>query len=145
MACASRRPRSIWLTSHEELEARLCLSTVSFATHEITSEAGAHVIYAVDIDNDGDVDVLTRSDKRTAWYENTNGKGAFGEEQVIDSDDGGSVLAVDIDGDGDVDVLSGLFSGNRVGWYEKHRRKGSVWRRTGYRLRKGCSAACGRC
>ena len=43
-----------------------------------------------------------------AWYENTDGKGTFGEQQVITAQDDGanSVYAADVDGDGDVDVLS---------------------------------------
>ena len=46
---------------------------------------GARSVYAADLDGDGDADVLSASrfDDKIAWYENTDGKGAFGNQQVI--------------------------------------------------------------
>ena len=42
-------------------------------------------VYACDIDGDGDNDVLSASvlDDKIAWYENTDGIGTFGEQQII--------------------------------------------------------------
>ena len=60
-----------------------------------------------------------------AWYENTDGEGAFGPQHIITGqpsvDTTGirgseSVYAVDIDGDGDVDVLAGSLLDNRSSW-----------------------------
>ena len=45
----------------------------SFTAHTITTSAsGAYSVYAVDIDGDGDIDVLSasRDDDKIAWYEN---------------------------------------------------------------------------
>ena len=48
-------------------------SQVQFTPHTITTGADAVVsVYAVDVDNDGDMDVLSAStvDNKITWYEN---------------------------------------------------------------------------
>ena len=59
---------------------------------------------------DGNPDLLSASelDDTIAWYENTDGAGSFGSQQVISTaaDSARSVFAADVDGDGDLDVLS---------------------------------------
>jgi len=79
-------------------------------------------VFAADIDGDGDIDVLSASknDDRIAWYENTDGQGAFGPQQIIttNADQAKSVYATDIDGDGDMDVLSASTGDNKIAWYE---------------------------
>jgi len=78
-------------------------------------------VYAIDVDGDGDQDVLSASyqDDKIAWYENTDGNGIFGPQQIITNFANGAnrVYASDIDGDGDQDVLSTDQSGFVV-WYE---------------------------
>ncbi|KAH8053674.1 6-phosphogluconolactonase [Aureococcus anophagefferens] len=70
--------------------------------------AGFWAVVAVDIDGDGDVDVLSSAywSDEIAWHEN-DGSQSF-EEHVFDSDANrvAHVSAVDLDGDGDVDVLA---------------------------------------
>jgi cysteine-rich repeat protein len=87
-----------------------------------TSADGAESVHAADLDGDGDVDVLSASygDDKIAWYENSDGHGAFGAQQVISSstDSARSVHAADLDGDGDVDVLSASYSDDKIAWYE---------------------------
>ena len=71
-----------------------------------------------DLDGDGDMDVVSASstDGKVAWYENTDGKGAFGKQRVIAVElSANSVHTADIDGDGDVDVVSGA---NTISWHE---------------------------
>ena len=99
----------------------------TFGSQEIitTSAAGANSVFACDIDGDGDMDILSasQSDNKIAWYENTNGVGTFGEQQIISDSAFGarSVYACDLDGDGDMDVLSAFSSvwdEGEIAWYE---------------------------
>lgn len=91
---------------------------------QIISNDGAYPtsVYAIDIDNDGDLDILSSSalDDKIAWYENIDGLGTFGSEQVIttNADVAESVYAADIDGDGDLDVLSASGGDEKIAWYE---------------------------
>ena len=95
-----------------------CWGCVAFSERIITTLAdGANWVFAIDVDGDGTVDVLSSAgqDAAVTWYEND---GSFTKEDVItDSmDSANSVFAIDVDGDGDVDALS---SGSTVAaWYE---------------------------
>ncbi|GGG35665.1 hypothetical protein GCM10010976_04200 [Bizionia arctica] len=101
----------------------------SFAIeHPIISNPGYNqCVYAADLDGDGDLDVLTASSStygNIAWYENTNGLGAYGPQKIIttDSYNPSSVFTTDIDGDGDMDVISASFGTGsctgKIAWYE---------------------------
>jgi len=83
---------------------------------------GASSVYAADLDNDGDMDVLSASsyDDKIAWYENTDGQGTFGDQQVITviADRARSVYAADLDNDGNMDVLSASYYDDKIAWYE---------------------------
>ena len=78
-------------------------------------------IYCIDLDGDGDNDVLTASDydNKIAWYEN-NGDGIFGDQQVISVSvsDARSLFSTDLDGDGDNDVLFASYYDDRIAWFE---------------------------
>jgi hypothetical protein len=73
----------------------------------------------------GDRDVLSASYNEISWYENADGKGAFGEQRVISTEASGaaSVETADVDRDGDLDLLSA--SDDRIAWYENTDGKGS--------------------
>ncbi|MBW1688647.1 MAG: VCBS repeat-containing protein, partial [Deltaproteobacteria bacterium] len=66
----------------------------SFGSGQIISTAadGAHAVFAADVDGDGDLDALSASeaDDKIAWYENTDGAGSFGSQQVISTAAGGA-------------------------------------------------------
>ncbi len=107
------------------------LGTGAFGAQQvITTLADAALsVFAADLDGDGDADALSASynDDEIAWYENVDGQGSFGPQQVITTlaDGAQSVFAADVDGDGDLDVLSAAFEGDRVAWYENTDGQGS--------------------
>ena len=93
----------------------------SFSTYVITTSAySARSVFAIDVDGDGDVDVLSasNSDDTVAWYENIDGFGRSFTTHVIttSADYAASVFAIDMDGDGDVDVLSASSNDDTVAW-----------------------------
>lgn len=79
-------------------------------------------LFVADLDNDGDNDVIATAaiDDKVSWFENTNGLGTFGGEQIItlNADSSTRVWAADIDNDGDLDVLSASRNNNLLAWYE---------------------------
>jgi len=89
----------------------------------ITETGEAGLVYAADLDGDGDLDVLSASsrDSKIAWYAN-DGSGHFGSRQMIGTMAwvyGAARLCVaDLDGDGDMDVLSASYYwDNKIAWY----------------------------
>jgi hypothetical protein len=82
---------------------------------------GARSVFAIDLDGDGDADVLSASsvDDKIACYLN-DGSGAFSQPIVISTlaDGASSVFAIDLDGDGDADVLSASSGDDKIAWYE---------------------------
>jgi len=97
----------------------------NFSSEQIitTIANGARSVFAGDIDGDGDIDVMSASiqgDDKVAWYENTDGQGAFGSQQIVNTnaDNPRAVYTADIDGDGDMDVLSASIDDDKIAWYE---------------------------
>lgn len=94
---------------------------VPFVEHVIADSVGQVLtVYAIDIDSDDDMDVLSASnvDGIVHWYEN-EGAGGFTKHVVSgEADWTGSVFAIDLDGDKDVDVLSASAFGDGSAWYE---------------------------
>ncbi|WP_400079242.1 T9SS type A sorting domain-containing protein [Winogradskyella sp. R77965] len=95
----------------------------SFSSQQVitTSADGVNSIFAADIDSDGDIDLLSSSynDDKIAWYENLDGLGSFGNQQVITTSANGanSVFAADIDSDGHLDVLISSYLDDDISWY----------------------------
>jgi len=78
----------------------------------------ANSVFSADIDNDGNVDILSSSDSKIAWYRN-DGNGNIGIQQIISTNTSwlSGVYATDIDGDGNIDVIFGS-SDNKIVWYK---------------------------
>lgn len=95
-----------------------------FSDEQIVSlEAlGARFVFPADLDQDGDVDILSCSqyDHKIAWYENLDGQGSFGVQQVIslELESPTSMHAADMDGDGDMDVLASAYGDYKIAWFE---------------------------
>ena len=93
-----------------------------FTKRVISSTATAAIdVFAIDLDGDGDIDVLSasRDDDKIAWYENKGQSDPTFDEHIITTNADGafSVFAIDLDGDTDIDVLSGSAFDNKIAWY----------------------------
>ncbi|WP_420570978.1 T9SS type A sorting domain-containing protein [Kordia sp.] len=92
------------------------------AEHVVTAQTESYYLKVVDLDNDGDMDVLSFSDlssnNKMVWYENTDGLGTFGPEQIIVNNVNYINIDVnDIDGDGDMDILY-TDNNQKIGWHK---------------------------
>ena len=84
-------------------------------------------IFAIDMDGDGDLDVLDKlsdsdGNERIAWYPN-DGAGHFGNEQVVNGLTNGDRINMDIadlDGDADQDMLLYEYETDTLAWYENN-------------------------
>ena len=90
---------------------------------------------AVDIDGDGDLDVLCTAGSlaafsRTSWWENTNADGLSWIEHIVDQQlHGHSVRAADFDRDGDQDVVVAGGTDGTISWFENIDVIGTNWNR----------------
>jgi hypothetical protein len=93
-----------------------------------SSYAGANSVELVDLDDDGDLDVLAAAwgpnannstDDKISWWKNI-GSGNFGSENVIVSNfwNARNANGIDMDGDGDVDIVGAADESNTVSWFE---------------------------
>ncbi len=86
--------------------------------HLIGFEEKASDIYAQDLDNDGDFDIITSADDGSlSWFEN-NGFGEFSNKMVISDQNNRCVYSSDLNGDGYSDILSASFYEYKITWYE---------------------------
>lgn len=99
----------------------------SFSSYpQLASYSSLSGVFPADMDNDGDLDLLTneRYGKNTLWLENLTGLGVFGQPitLIVNPESNNTNNAVDVDNDGKIDVLySTTFSGNNaVSWFKNN-------------------------
>jgi hypothetical protein len=95
---------------------------MTFTSSQV-ADADFDLIYdvlAVDMDDDGDMDIVGASQNDgVAWFENDGtGFSSPVPAQIIDPDGSFSVFTIDLNLDGDMDVLSADFTGDKVSWFE---------------------------
>jgi len=80
---------------------------------------GAESILLIDMDEDGDQDVLSYGGSKVAWYENEDGFGAFGTQRVIINltSNMEDLDTVDWDSDGLMDLLV-AYEDNTIAWFQ---------------------------
>ncbi|MFK7771222.1 MAG: T9SS type A sorting domain-containing protein [Saprospiraceae bacterium] len=107
------------VTWHENLDGLGNFGSSQTITSDVSNTSS---IFASDLDNDNDLDILSSSwgDGKIAWYENLDGQGDFGSQQIISTDVNipNFVFATDIDNDSDIDVLSASSGDKKIAWYE---------------------------
>jgi hypothetical protein len=96
-----------------------------------TNFNSAVCVYAIDLDDDNDVDVFgaASTDNSITWWENTDGTGTIWIEHIITSsfDGARSVYTADVDGDGDLDVLGAAKLADLFNWWENVDGEGESW------------------
>jgi hypothetical protein len=92
----------------------------SFTKHDITTTVDkVRSVFAIDVDDDGDMDFLSSSadDDTVSWYQN-NGSQFFTKIDIdTNSDNVQKVTASDVDGDGDIDIMSASGSDDVIALY----------------------------
>ena len=104
------------------LNSKVYSQVIEFAPHTITTSAdGAKSVYAVDVDDDGDMDVLSASNYgKIVWYENDGDENFTTHIITTNADGAKSVYSADVDSDGDIDVLSASWLDDKIAWYENN-------------------------
>ncbi|MFQ5637814.1 MAG: IPT/TIG domain-containing protein [bacterium] len=93
-------------------------SQIQFQRHTIDANfGGAYWVYAVDMDRDRDVDLVTASTKSGVdWWRNNNG--SFSKNSVGSYRGTWAAFAADLDGDGDMDAMGGSSGVDQFAWFE---------------------------
>ncbi|MEC8821742.1 MAG: VCBS repeat-containing protein, partial [Pseudomonadota bacterium] len=104
----------------------------SFTAADIaTSADGTRGVFVADMDNDGDMDILSASqvDDAIAWYENDGAANPSwtAADIATSADDAFSVFAADMDNDGDMDIVSASKNDDAIAWYENNGAADPSW------------------
>ncbi len=93
---------------------------IYFDTHTVATLYDAFRVFSIDLDQDGDFDILASSwfTKDIHWYEN-DGSQNFTERNITTNmNSTTSLTSLDFDGDGDIDILAAAHDYATVSWYE---------------------------
>ncbi len=96
----------------------------NFGSRNIISNTvlGTRSVFVTDIDGDGDKDVVVGSGDQVtiSWYENIDGQGTFGAQNIVAGEAlfVADVFCVDIDGDSDLDIVGTINAEGKVAWHE---------------------------
>ena len=94
------------------------------AENIVTDADGANSVFAADMDNDGDMDIVSASsnDDTIAWYEYTTGTSTgppwTAREIDTNADGAAAVFVADMDNDGDMDIIVAFIEDGTIAWYE---------------------------
>ncbi|HHE46832.1 MAG TPA: choice-of-anchor D domain-containing protein, partial [Bacteroidetes bacterium] len=94
---------------------------LEFTEHVIAANFdGADALFAVDLDRDGDADLLAAAYDADdiSWWENDGNENFTAHTIVGDYDGAAAVYALDLDQDGDVDVLGAAGNDDDISWWE---------------------------
>ena len=97
-----------------------------------TNADGALDIHIADMDNDGDLDIVSASDEDEiiAWYENDGATNpSWSKSNIYYGDDEwpSRVYTGDMDGDGDMDIVSVSYNDDTIAWYENDGNANPSW------------------
>ena len=88
----------------------------------VTNASAPFSVSVADMDNDGDMDIVSASisDDAIAWYENNGAADpSWTAADIATSADGAqSVFVADMDNDGDMDIVSASYHDDAIAWYE---------------------------
>ncbi len=77
--------------------------------------------YPADVDNDGDIDIISTSggDHKIGWFENIDGLGTFGEQILITSsyDLPSCIKFADMDNDSYPDIVASFYGADNIIWF----------------------------
>ena len=88
----------------------------------VTNASGAESVFVADLDNDGDLDIVSGSadDDTVAWYENDGQTDpSWDAYDISTSYDARGIHIADMDGDDDLDILSVSHNDNTVALFEQ--------------------------
>ncbi|GBE29892.1 hypothetical protein BMS3Bbin04_00915 [bacterium BMS3Bbin04] len=105
------------------------LNWVEHTIDDVFSQANG--VYAIDVDGDGDCDVLGAAEQADdiTWWENVDGDGLNWAEHLVDGSFtfAASVFGTDVDADGDTDIIGAAFLADDITWWENENGDGLTW------------------
>ncbi len=130
IAGSSELTRGVWeqasdITWFENLDG----DGTEWSQHELEEDTMGNEAHVVDLDGDGDMDVVSAEEARIGWWENRHGDGSLWLKRYVTTELRSlACLDVgDIDNDGDLDIIGSSFHVGFVAWWENTAGDGTVW------------------